>query len=202
MAGSATSWFSDIGAFAGIIGATAWLAPLVYEKFTKPSIEGRLISKFDNEGKFKDSNCLMHFLALNLISLKKSFSIKETQISVKYKDSQDTYSGSLFWARINEWRGPDGKLLNLKILPEQSLPFLSTLPKNTATKVYLTFRVDKAKLEEFEELTITFIEHSNHTSKLVIKSEDIEPDQMLWDDRIWDLVPPNKQIQSTRKSRA
>ena len=45
MAGSATSWFSDIGAFAGIIGATAWLAPLVYDKFTKPSIEGRLITK-------------------------------------------------------------------------------------------------------------------------------------------------------------
>jgi hypothetical protein len=201
MAGSTSSWFSDLGAIAGLIGATAWLAPWVYQKFTKPSIEGRLISKFENAGKFKETDCLMHFLALNLISLDKEFNIKETNISVKYKDSPDTYSGSLFWARANEWAGPKDERLSLNILPEQSLPFLNSLPKNTTVKVYLTFSVDKAKLEEFEKITITFVEHSKHESKLVINSNDIISDQMLWDDRIWDLVPPNKQIQPTQKTR-
>ncbi len=189
---STSSWFSYLGSIAGLIGATAWLAPWVYQKFTKPTIEGRLISKFENEGKFKDSKYLMHFLALNLISLNKSFNIKETKILIKYKDSPDTYSGTLFWARVNEWAGPHGERLCLNISPEEALPFMGTLPKNITKKVYLTFRVDKTKLEEFEEIKLTFVEHSNCERELVIKHAEIVPDQILWDDRIWKVVSPNE----------
>ncbi len=186
MADNVTSWFSDLGTIAGIIGASAWLSPLVYEKFTKPIVEGRLISHFSNKGKFKESECLLNFLAINLISLKKSFNIKETKISVRYKGGKDIYSGSLFWARKNSWTLADGGNVSLNISPEHALPFLSTLPKNITTRVYLTFRVDKAELEEFDEIVITFIDHSKHESKIVINFSEINGDQMLWDDRIWE----------------
>ncbi|MFV1977144.1 MAG: hypothetical protein ACC651_15485 [Candidatus Scalindua sp.] len=191
MAGDTNSWVSYFGAISGLIGASAWLAPWVYQKFTKPIIEAKIVSKFENTGKSRSTPCLMHFLALNIISLRRSFNIKDTNISVTYKDKKDKYTGTLFWARKNEWAGPNGERLTLNILPEDTLPFVGTIPKDITRKIYLTFKVDKAELEEFEEIDITFIEQSGCQSKVSIKSNMIDPDQILWDDRIWKVVPPN-----------
>ena len=68
---------NNIGTIAGLIGASAWLAPWVYKKFTKPALKGRVVSHFENAGKFNSKKCLMHFLALNVISLNRCFNIKK-----------------------------------------------------------------------------------------------------------------------------
>lgn len=199
MEGNTISWVSYLGAVAGLIGAFAWFAPLVYQIFTKPKIKAELVSKFENSGNFSGSDCLMHFLALNIISLNKCFNIKKTNISIKYKGNSDKYSGTLFWARKNEWAGPNQERLTLNILPEETLPYVGTIPKDITKKIYLTFRVDKAELDEFELIELTFEEHSGCQSKVVISSDQIVPDQILWDDRIWKEVPPNKQMQPMQK---
>jgi hypothetical protein len=170
-----------------LIAASAWLAPWVYRKFTKPTLKGRLISHFENKGEFNSKPCLMHFLAINIISLKRSFNIKETKISVRYKGSTDSYTGTLFWARKNEWAGPNNERLTLIIKPEDTLPFVGTIPNDITKTIYLTFKVDKAELQEIDEITLTFNEQSGCSSKILISSELIDGNQTLWDDRIWQV---------------
>ncbi|NVK29786.1 MAG: hypothetical protein HWE20_02195 [Gammaproteobacteria bacterium] len=176
----------------GIIGASAWLAPLVYKKLTKPELKGRAISHFVNEGQFNSEQCLMYFLALNVISLNRCFNIKNIDISVQYKSAPDTYNGKLFWARKNKWTGPNNEQLKLEIQAEDALLFVGTIPQDVTKKIYITFRVDKAKLEEFEKIVIVFTEESGHKSTVEINKQSIDGDQMLWDDRIWIDISPNQ----------
>jgi hypothetical protein len=166
------------------IGATAWLAPWVFKKLSKPSLEGKLVSHFENIGEFNGKSCLLHFLAINLISLNGNFNIKDIQIFVKYKGSSNVYKGDLFWARFNKWKGLKNEDLELILQPEDTLPYVGTMPQDITKKIYLTFRVDKAELEEFEEIKIQFFNHSNVQSVVSIVHPS-DGDQMLWDDRIW-----------------
>ncbi|MDD2747356.1 MAG: hypothetical protein PHG39_07375 [Acidithiobacillus ferrooxidans] len=184
-------WLNNIVAFSGPIGAAAWLAPWVYKRFSRPSLKGRLVSHFENAGNFNGKNCLMHFLAINVISLNRCFNIKDTQISVRYKSTAINYKGELFWARKNEWTDTNRERIKLKVQPEDTLLFVGTIPQDVTKKIYLTFRVDKAELEEFDEITLIFNEQSGCSSTVSIKSESIDGSQILWDDRIWEIVSPN-----------
>ena len=56
----------------------------------------------------------------------------------------------------------------------------------------MTFRVDKAELEEFEKIKIVFTEESGRKSTVIIDKQSIDGDQMLWDDRIWKDISPNE----------
>lgn len=133
----------------------------------------------------------MHFLAINVISLNRCFNIKDTQISVRYKSTAINYKGELFWARKNEWTDTNRERIKLKVQPEDTLLFVGTIPQDVTKKIYLTFRVDKAELEEFDEITLIFNEQSGCSSTVSIKSESIDGSQILWDDRIWEIVSPN-----------
>ena len=171
----------------GPIGAAAWFAPWVFKKLSKPSLEGKLVSHYENSGTFNGEPCLMHFLAINVISLGGNFNIKNIQISLTYKGSSSIYEGDLFWARQNLWVNRAGDYFELRLQPEDTLPFVGTMPQDITKKIYLTFRVDKATLEDFQEIQINFIDHSNVQS--VIKVEHpINGDQILWDDRIWKRI--------------
>ena len=185
MCSDISSWVTYFGAVSGVIGASAWLAPWAYSKFSKPTLKARTLSLFANSGKFNNKNCLLYFLALNITSLKKCFNIDTIQISVTYEKNSVKYLGEVHWARKNEWAGPSGERLSLDILPENTLPFIGTLPKNITKKVYLTFNVDKADLEDFKEIELIFIEQSSHSCKIIIKNENIKEHQLIWDDRIW-----------------
>lgn len=179
-------WLNSLVAISGPIGAAAWLAPWAYKKFSRPSLKGRLVSHFENSGEFNGKKCLMHFLAINVISLNRCFNIKDTQILVRYKSTATNYKGELFWARVNAWVGPNQEILKLKIQPEDTLPFVGTIPQDVTKKLYLTFRVDKAELEEFDEISLIFNEQSDSSSAVSIKNESIDGSQVLWDDRIWE----------------
>jgi hypothetical protein len=120
-------------------------------------------------------------MTLNFISLNKSFNIKKVNILLSYKNGDNKYVGELYWIRQNKWTDSNKNKITLNIEPEDTLLFTGTLPEGITKKLYLTFKVDKAELEEFEEMSLTFIEQSGHRSTVIIKS----PDQILWDDRIW-----------------
>ncbi len=65
----------------------------------------------------------------------------------------------------------------------------------------MTFRVDKAELEEFEKIVIVFTEESGHKSTVEISKQWIDGDQMLWDDRIWIDISPNQANSADAKKR-
>lgn len=192
MCADINGWINSLVAISGPIGASAWLAPWVYKKFSRPSLKGRLVSHFENAGEFNGKKCLMHFLAINVISLNRCFNIKDTQISVRYKGAITNYNGELFWARVNIWAGPRQERLALRVQPEETLPFVGTIPQDITKTVYLTFRVDKAELEEFDKIDIIFNEQSGCCSTISIRSASIDGGQILWDDRIWENVSVRK----------
>lgn len=176
-----------------IAGALAWLAPWVYSKYRRPKIKGKLISEFSNKGRFNNRECIMHFMALNIISMNKPFHISVVSIELAYKDSKQTYTGEIFWARFNEWSAPGNKeRLRLVINPEESLPFITTLPEDVTKTVYLTFKVDKAELSEIEWVRLKFVDYSSYSQELYINFDHIIPEQMLWDDRVWKKITDNK----------
>jgi len=179
---------SNFSQLTGIIGASAWFAPWVYQKFVRPDVKCQLMSIHGNPGIFIDKECTMHFLALNIISLNKEFHINmtKTQISTKYFDDMKIYPCEQFWARSSEWAGPNCEQVKLKILPEQTLLFTSSLPKDVATKVYVLFKheetIDTIKLER---ISITLVDYSNKKHKFVFNRHDIDVEKIVWDDRIW-----------------
>lgn len=175
----------DIQFLLSLVGASAWLAPYVYRKLTRPSLKGKLVSLFANSGSFNQQRCLLYFVALNVISLHRHFNIKETQITIRYKSSANEYSGKLYWARTNHWVTSRDEHIKLIVPPEEMLPFVGTIPPNMTKKIYATFRVDKAELEDIEELKIIFVEESGKKSTVSIKQSAINEDLLLWDDRIW-----------------
>jgi len=185
MAGEISICASNFGTIIGIIGASAWLAPWVYQKLTKPIIRAKLISHFENKGEFNSTPCLLYFLTLNITSLGRNFNIKDTNISITYKNKLDKYTGKLFWARKHSWVGPDNKRLALNIPPEDTLPFVGTISKDITRNIYMTFGVDKAELDEIDDIQITFVEQSGCKSNVLIDFDMVDNDQMLWDDRIW-----------------
>lgn len=195
---TASELSNNIGTIAGLVGASAWLAPWVYKKLTKPELKGRVVSYFLNAGKFNGKSCLMHFFALNVISVNRCFNINNTNISVEYSSS-NSYSGKLFWARKNEWAGPNNERLRLEIQPEDTLPFVGTIPQDVTKRIYLTFMVDKAEPEEFEKIVIVFTEESGHKSIVEINRQSIDDDQILWDDRIWKNVSSNQDNQADER---
>ena len=54
----------------------------------------------------------------------------------------------------------------------------------------LEYAVDKAELEEFDEITLIFNEQSGSSSTVSFKYGLINNDQILWDDRIWEVISP------------
>jgi hypothetical protein len=198
---TASELSNNIGTIAGLVGASAWLAPWVYKKLTKPELKGRIVSHFENAGEFNRKKCLMHFVALNVISLNRCFNIKNTDITVRYKNTSDIYNGKLFWARKNEWAGPNNERLRLEIQAEDTLLFVGTIPQDVTKKIYITFKVDKAELEEFEQIIFVFTEESGHKSTIEINKQSIDGDQMLWDDRIWIDISPSQANSANAKKR-
>jgi|GEM_PF-850653 len=171
-----------------LVAASAWF-PYIHEKFfSKASLQGKLISNFPNVGEFNQKKGIMHFLAINVVSLNGCFNIKSVIIKVKYKNESTVYIGKQCWAVRNEWTNRSGHKLRLNIQPEDSLLYIGTIPQNVTKVIYLTFFVDKAEITEFDEIIIEITECRGNSSNFVFTGSSMDGDQMLWDDRIWKKV--------------
>lgn len=169
-----------------VIGALAWI-PWVYDKFTPSKLYGSIISNFTNQGRFNTKSGTMHFLKLSISCINKNFNVSECTIDIKYLNNSEIYQGNTFWARTSSWSmDPQGTIhKSLKIPNYEFLGFVNMFEKDKSVYYYLTFIVEKATLEEFEEINITFKNPKGKKEKLKFKSADIDPDKILFDDSIW-----------------
>lgn len=172
------------------VGAMAWAAPWVFKKFTKPQLKGRIISMLDNKGTYRGEPCLLNFIALNVVSLHKTFNIADVEVEVVYEGSAEPYSGHWGWVRpdMSEWVDSNGAKYRCHITPEDTLPYVGSLPTNKTKTVYLFFTVDKDELAKIEKLTIRLIEHTGLVQDIVVESDDLKPNQLVWDYRIWQEI--------------
>ncbi len=198
-----TGWLALVTRFIGrkegltlliaLVGASAWAAPWVFEKITKPKLEGRMICKVDNSGTFMNEPCLFYFTELNVVSLNKAFNIANVEVEVIYEDSTEPFSGHWCWMRpdTSQWvvrEGDHEVKYRCAISPEDTLPYVGSLPKNETKTVYLLFRVYKAELKQIEKLTIKFIEQTGLVRNIVVNAIDLDPAKMVWDYRIWQRI--------------
>jgi hypothetical protein len=65
---------------------------------------------------------------------------------------------------------------------------VNTFPKNETKTVYVTFCVDEEQRAEFKKLQFQLHDYEGHTQTIIVNHEDLKPEQMLWDDRIWQKV--------------
>lgn len=160
------------------IGALAWL-PWIVDIIAKPKLKCRLISHFENFGSYNGQPGTLYFVALNVISLRKPFHIRDTRVSV------DGRAGNLYWARFSKWCGPNNEALTLLINPEDTLPFAGTIPQDITKTIYMTFKVDGPESKPFGQIDIVLIAHSGNQETITIRNKEINGDQILWDDQIW-----------------
>jgi hypothetical protein len=174
--------------FISLIGASAWAAPYVYEKFfSNPTLHGKLVSFYSNSGTSLGNNCQIYFLALNVTSLHNDFNVKDTNIKVSYKNGSTEYEGNITWYRRNSWIGPDAEdgNITLDIEPEDFLLYIGTIPQNITKKIYVTFSIDKAEPSVIDKIKIDIKAHDGNTAHLVFSGDSLKEEEMLFDDRIW-----------------
>jgi hypothetical protein len=169
-----------------VIGALAWI-PWVYDKFTPSKLYGSIISNFTNQGRFNTKSGTMHFLKLSISCINKNFNVSECSIEIKYLNNDEIYHGNIFWARTSRWSmDPQGTIHKNLIIPnEEFLGFVNMFEKDKSVFYYLTFIVEKATLEEFEVINITFKNPKGKKRSIEFKNSDINPDKVLFDDNIW-----------------
>jgi hypothetical protein len=169
-----------------VIGALAWI-PWVYDKCTPSKLYGSIISNFTNQGRFNIKYGTMHFLKLSISCINKNFNVSECTIDIKYHNNDKIYHGNIFWARTSRWSmNPQGtEHKNLIIPNEEFLGFVNMFEKDKSVFYYLTFIVEKATLEEFEVINITFKNPKGKKKNIEFKNSDINPDKVLFDDNIW-----------------
>jgi len=183
---SATSILTLIGS---LFGAAAWTAPYVYSKCSKPKLKARLVSCSGSEANVINELAYINFFALNMISLNKSFQMKDINIKVKYKGIDEYFVGDWIWLRkliLPDY--PQGNLVTLEIKPEDTLPFVGTLPKDSTKLVYLLFKTKVSNLTniEFEEIKLTFIDFKGKSQTINVTIP--EESKIVYDDRIWKEV--------------
>ncbi|TYB32226.1 MAG: hypothetical protein FXF47_00375 [Candidatus Mcinerneyibacterium aminivorans] len=80
------------------IGAAAWIPKFV--EYLKPCrIKIKLISEYKNFAKnpFNNKNGIIYLFKMGLVSLNKSFSIKDIEINIKYKNRGKKKCERIIW---------------------------------------------------------------------------------------------------------
>lgn len=179
---SGFSWETAIA----ILGALAWL-PWIYEKMNPSKLYGRLISNFENQGRFNQKTGTMHFLKLSISCMYKNFNVDDISIQIKYLNNGEWYDGNVFWARTSIWSmNAEGTVRKHLVIPHENyLGFVNMFEKDKSGFYYLTFIVEKEQLEEFEIIRLTFRNPKQITESIEFRKENINPDSVLFDDSIW-----------------
>ena len=169
-----------------ILGALAWL-PWIFDKMNSAKLYGTLISNFVNQGQFNQKQGTMHFLKLSISCINKNFNVADITIQIKYANNSTWYNGDIFWARSSTWAmNPEGTIHKQLIIPNENfLGFVNMFEKDKSGFYYLTFLVGKSNLENFEIIRISFQNPKQITESIEFRSENINPDRILFDDSIW-----------------
>ena len=94
----------------------------------------------------------------------------------------------MFWARYSSWvfdNNENKSIKELKIPNDEFLGFLRMLPKDSPLNTYITFRVDKAEIDDIDYILFRFISNNSYISELKIHENDINEDLILFDEKIW-----------------
>lgn len=185
-----------------IIGALGGLASLkMIVDYCRPcTIVGKMISRYDAVNKNKTQTLML--FKLSVLCKNKPFNLR--QIKCQIEDEE----GNMFLAsaannRYVQFPFPPLEALveepkasreqleaphRLLVSGDEFLNNSSFLPANKNVVGYLFFRFDGVLDRKFESTTFIFESFGKKTKKLELKESDIQGEQLLHDDTIWQAV--------------
>jgi hypothetical protein len=154
----------------GILGAAAWLAPLVYEQLQRAEPHGRIVGWFiqpevtysgtdllHNKEEYSVSGA-MYCLRLSLVSLRRDLVIKACSIHVRFPNDPVRHPGAMIFGR-GAFVVLDGKRKFIHVPPEQNLATSAVLERDKVNTRYALFIVPATLQRDpysFETVEITF----------------------------------------------
>src|SRR3989338_9444516 len=196
-----TPWYRDwfplvLSVLALIISIIAIFLPYLVSIFKKSKFHGKMFNiyaavdfKFYSNGKISASG-IGYFLKTSIVVSNKSFEVKQVDVNIKYPGDVKMYKGTIF--RSNKfsltWKDDlsftDGDY-KINISSEQDILSLSYISKDDSKNYYISFFVDKATYEDFEEIELTFTDYKNEGKKLKLQRKDIDERNSLIKSEIW-----------------
>lgn len=171
-----------------LVGASAWLAPFVYEKFSKVKLVGKVISCIsldsitmtnNDSGKVVGAGTF-YLYKLSISSLGRNFYPKDLKIKVRYDDGK-LYDGRVFVPRnINtNYNG-----VPHKVSPPRNLlfPNVCIFQKDSAQHLYIPFLVDRASKGEVEKVHFNFIDFKGISSEIEIDFTEIDDGLLVFEE--------------------
>ena len=180
----------------GFVGALAWFSPWVYEKLTKTDLEIKLISQYGSIGSvttpdvnIKHGN--LYLMKFAIVSKNKGFDYKNIRVGLKFSKLSKVIKGHVYIGRNNYFTLIEGNtpiLKKLIINQEEELLYNCYMEKDKPLIGYLTFAIDTAIDEQYEELIIEFENFDNKSFMKKITKKDIKGSTLFFEDKIWKNV--------------
>ncbi len=171
-----------------IIAVGVSALPTIKDYIKQAEIHGKMVS-LTMSPKFKHSagrEGICYVLKLSLIVLNKNFDVKSIVVGMKYLNDERMYKGTIFRSNTfsTTFANKEGTY-KLTIPSEQDILSLTALDRDVPTNYYLTFFVDKANFQDFEEIELTFTNYKKVEKKLRLYRKDIDSINALFEDEVW-----------------
>lgn len=173
-----------------LVGALAWLQPLVISWFQVVEINGKILSNDANISSIPNhsNNQTIYFQKVAIFSKNKDFFPRDIKVFIKYPSIANELPCILWtWTELTftfQERGQNiQKKLNINLSDYliQSIVF----PKNETKVGYVSFSVDYQKDEMFEYVRYEFEDFNGRKKKITFSAKEIEANKLIHDSNIW-----------------
>jgi hypothetical protein len=198
-------WLPTASLLLGILGALAWLSPLLYELIQQPVVKGKIVGlSYAMGGKnsaydpISESTIELtgtrYYPKLILTSLKGDFNIRSVEVFVKYPDDPKIYSGTTFYRPVSKMRvGADveaSEWRELRIPPEEHVATLFVIERGKVAPVWIPFVVDKTPFVFFKQIEFRFTDYRGRKQSVLVKAEEIDFQNIIYESKYWsDALP-------------
>lgn len=174
-----------------LIAVTAWAVPYIYDQFWKPNLYGRMYSLLATRSDYGNRDSQISVLGLNITATRNDFHIEDVKVRVKYKELTDYIDGDWVWLGKFTTYMEDGEMLKMNILPEETIPFIGTIQKNTTKRVHIIIQTNPSNYTDvtvmrMENLELRFVDIKG-TERLVVLTVGND-EKFVHDDRVWRSV--------------
>ena len=200
-------WLPTTEFVISILGAIAWLSPILYELWQLPVVKGRMVglaysakSEKNTYNPIADSTLTLsgssYYPKLILTSLRGDFNVRKVEVFVKYQNDPKTYSGTTFYEPVSDllFYQDDGTFEHreLRIPPEEHVATLFVIERSEVTPIWIPFVVNRTPFEFFEQVEFRFTDYKSRKQSVFVKSKEIDVRNTIFESEYWSEASPEK----------
>ena len=173
-----------------LVGALAWLQPLLISWFQVVEINGKILSNDVNIGSIPNhsDHQTIYFQKIAIYSKNKDFFLRDIKVFVKYPSISNELPCILWtWKELIFTFQEQGQSIRKKLNINLSDYLIQSIvfPKNETKVGYVSFSVDFKKDEMFEFVRYEFKDFNGKKKKITFSKKDIEANKLIHDSNIW-----------------